>query len=166
MTEKLVELLSKFLVSKEMIVLFISALPVSELRGAIPLAIAKYNFPPLKAYTIAVIGNMIPVIPIILMLEPIRKLLSKISFIKRFFDWLYERTYHKTRKNVMKYGAIGLSLFVAIPLPVTGAWTGSIAALIFDIKMKWALPAILLGVLMAGIIVITLTLLGVAFIHG
>ena len=59
--------------------------------------------------------------------------LSKISFIDRFFQWLFNRTYKRSRK-IMKYGAIGLTLFVAIPLPITGAWTGSIAAILFNIK--------------------------------
>ena len=91
-------------------------------------------------------------------------LLSKIKFMDRFFNWLYERTYKK-RKNVMKYGAIGLSLFVAIPLPITGAWTGSMAAIVFNIKPKYALPAIFLGVIIAGIVVSFLVSLGYFIAH-
>ncbi len=152
MIENIINTLKGFHLSKEMIVLFISMLPISELRGAIPLAVLHFKFPIYKAYIIAVIGNLIPVLPIIYFLEPIRKFLSKIKIFKIFFEWLYRRTYKKSQK-VMKYGAIGLSLFVAIPLPVTGAWTGSVAAIIFDIKPHYAFPAIILGVILAGIVV-------------
>ncbi len=152
MIENIINFLKEFHLSKELIVFIISMLPISELRGAIPVAVLHFKFDIYKAYLISVIGNLIPVLPIIYFLEPIRKILSRIRIFREFFDWLYNRTYKKSQK-VMKYGAIGLSLFVAIPLPVTGAWTGSVAAIIFDIKPSYAFPAIILGVLIAGIVV-------------
>ncbi|MBN1897338.1 MAG: small multi-drug export protein [Spirochaetes bacterium] len=152
MIESIITLLKKFHLSHEMIVIITSMLPISELRGAIPLAILHFKFSVLKAYLLAVLGNLIPVLPLIYFLEPIRKILSRIKLIKEFFDWLYARTYKRSEK-VMKYGAIGLALFVAVPLPVTGAWTGSVAAILFNIKPKYAFPSIILGVLIAGVIV-------------
>ena len=157
MKEWLIEILKDLNLSKEMFTFFLSMLPVFELRLSIPVAMKVFQMPVVKAFLISWVGNIVPILPIIFLLEPIRKLLSKIKFIEKFFDWLYKRTIKKS-KNVIKYGAIGLSLFVAIPLPITGAWTGSIAAIIFDIKPKYALPAIILGVTLAGIIVTILVL--------
>ncbi len=152
MIENIISALGNLKISNELNVMILSMLPISELRGAIPVAVFNFHFTIYKAYIIAVIGNLIPILPIIYFLEPIRKQLSKIKIFKKFFDWLYNRAYKKSKK-VMKYGAIGLALFVAIPLPLTGAWTGSIAAILFDIKPKYAFPSIILGVLTAGIIV-------------
>ena len=152
------EHIAEFLINlpKELVVFILSAMPISELRGALPLAIAKFEFPIIKAYSIAVVGNILPVIPIILFLDKIRALLRHIPFMDKFFNWLYART--ERRSGVVeKYGPIGLIIFVAIPLPITGAWTGSVAALLFRIKMRYALPAILSGVMIAGVIVTLLT---------
>ncbi len=152
MKEWFIELLKNLHLHKELITFIVSMMPIFELRGSIPLAVLQFKIPLLKAFLISWCGNLIPILPIIYFLEPIRKLLSRIKFIDKIFKWLYDRTYRKGKK-VMKYGAIGLALFVAIPLPITGAWTGSIAAIIFDIKPKYAFPAIILGVTIAGIVV-------------
>lgn len=157
MIEDIINFLNRFHFSKELVVFIISMLPISELRGAIPVAVIHFKFDIYKAYLISVIGNLIPVLPIIYFLEPIRRILSRIRFIREFFEWFYRRTYKRSQK-VMRYGAIGLSLFVAIPLPVTGAWTGSVAAIIFNIKPRYAFPAIILGVLIAGVIVTSIVL--------
>ncbi len=141
----------------ELSVIITAALPVSELRGAIPVGIWGYDMPVLKTYLLAVLGNMIPVIPLLLFLEPVSQKLSRFRIAKRFFEWLYGRT-RKRAEKVQKYEAIGLSLFVAIPLPITGAWTGCVAASLFGIRLRYALPAIIFGVLLAGVIVTLLTL--------
>jgi uncharacterized membrane protein len=121
------------------------------------------EFPWYYAFFLAVIGNMLPVPFILLFLEAITRLLSRVAVFKRFFNWLFERTMRRG-KIVQKYKRIGLILFVAIPLPITGAWTGSLAAVLFGIKFKQAFISILIGVLIAGIIVTCLwTLLGFAF---
>lgn len=155
MLESFVSFLKNLHFSQELITFCVSMLPIFELRGAIPLAVLHFKMPLAWAYLLAWAGNLVPVLPLIYFLEPIRKFLSRISLFKKFFDWLYQRTYRRSRK-VMKYGAIGLTLFVAIPLPVTGAWTGSVAAIIFDIKPRYAFPAIIGGVTIAGIIVSSL----------
>ena len=145
--------------SKEIVVLFIAALPVVELRGAIPIAINLFGWPWYYAFTVAFIGNLLPVPPILLFLNAITRWLSRIDVFRRALNWLFERTRRRGR-IIEKYQRIGLALFVAIPLPVTGAWTGSLAAVLFGLKFKHAFLAILAGVFIAGVIVTCLSLLG------
>jgi len=140
-------------------VLGIAASPISELRGAIPWAILKYHFPWYYAFLFALIGNLLPVPFILLFLDTLSRLLSKIGIFQRIFQWLFERT-RRQGKVIERYERIGLILFVAIPLPITGAWTGSFAAVLFGLKFKHALLSIFVGVLIAGTIVTWLTLLG------
>jgi len=147
---------------KEWITVIVAALPVSELRGAIPLALAMKQ-PLAKTILLAYIGNMLPVIPLLILLEPVTNKLRHIPGLSRFFDWLFERT-RKKAELVQRYEALGLILFVAIPFPATGAWTGCIAASLFKVKFKYAFPAILTGVLIAGIIVTAVTLMGIKII--
>lgn len=145
--------------SKELVVLIISMLPIFELRGALPVAINIFHFPWYYALPLAIIGNLLPVPIILLFLNAISKWLSKIGFFDRFFQWLFEHT-KKRGKIVEKYGRIGLVLFVAIPLPVTGAWTGSLVATLLGLKFRHAFLSIFIGVCIAGIIVTCLSLLG------
>jgi uncharacterized membrane protein len=90
---------------------------------------------------------------------------SWFSIFDSFFSWLFSRTRRRTKDKVEKYGALGLVPFVALPLPVTGAWTGVAAAYVFGIKFRYAFPAIALGVVIAGVIV-TLASLGALSIAG
>jgi len=145
-------------------VLFFAMLPIFELRGAIPFAlfVEKMAWP--EAYLISVLGNAIPVIPLLLFLEPAEKYLGRWRPFRRFFDWLFART-RKRGKLVDRFKVLGLVLFVGIPLPVTGAWTGCAAAYIFGVEKKKALPAILFGILLAGIVV-TLACKGVLTAGG
>ena len=140
-------------------VLGLAASPISELRGAIPLAILEFDFPWYYAYTIAVIGNLLPVPFILLLLNTITQLLSRFRLFDRFFKWLFAYT-RRRGTLIEKYERIGLVLFVAIPLPITGAWTGSIAAVLLGMSFTRAILSIFLGVLIAGVIVTCLTLLG------
>ena len=134
-------------------------LPVAELRGAIPVAIGIYHLPPVTAYFIAVVGNIIPVFFILKYIEPISKfLMSKSKLFDGFFSWLFARTRRKYNGRFEKWGALALVAFVAIPLPITGGWTGAMAAFVFGIPMKKALPLIALGVMIAGVIVTGLSL--------
>jgi len=145
--------------SKELVVLVISALPIFELRGALPVAINLFHFPWYYALLLAIIGNLVPVPFILLFLNAISKLLSKIGIFKRMLQWLFEHTKQRG-KVIERYERIGLTLFVAIPLPVTGAWTGSLAAVLFGLKFKHAFLSISIGIFIAGIIVTCLSLLG------
>ncbi len=139
---------------KEVVVLSMAMLPILELRGAIPWAV-KYapSLSLASIYAYAVIGNFIPVIPLLLLLEPASNLLRKLSLFDRFFNWLFTRT-RKRGRIVERYEALGLALFVAIPLPVTGAWTGAVAAFIFGIRLRYAVISILAGIMTAGAVVI------------
>ena len=158
MIGKIIELLNGL--PKEAITTIIAALPVVELRLAIPVAYMKFGMPISKILVFSYIGNMLPVIPLLILLEPVSERLRHFHVWRRFCDWLFERT-KKRAEIVQRYEAIGLMLLVAIPLPATGAWTGCIAASLFKIKFRYAFPAILAGVIIAGIIVTSLTLMGI-----
>ncbi len=140
-------------------VLGLAASPISELRGAIPVAILQFDFPWYYAFVIAVIGNILPVPFILLFLESISKLLSKIRFFNRILNWLFEHT-RQRGKIIERYERIGLILFVAIPFPLTGAWTGSLAAVLFGLKFKHAFISIIAGIIIAGVVVTFATMLG------
>ncbi len=148
----------------EITTIVLAMLPISELRGAIPYAITIGKMPWQEAYVISVIANFIPVIFILWLVGPVSEYLRRFAIFNRFFDWLFARTRRKG-KMIERFEILGLILFVAIPLPVTGAWTGSVAAFIFDIKKRVALPAIFAGIMIAGVIV-TLASLGVISIWG
>lgn len=134
--------------------------PISELRGAIPYAISqKVDWQ--LAFLWGVIGNMIPVIFILWFLDPVSKWLSKnFKIFDKFFTWLFHYTRTRHTAKVEKYQELALIILVAIPLPMTGAWTGSLVAFLFGMPYKKALPLIFLGVLIAGVIV-TLVSMGV-----
>ena len=147
--------------SKELVVIAVSALPIVELRGAIPFAMgvipsAVYpqNLSWHYALPLAIAGNLIPVPFLLLFFGAISKRLSRLGIYKRWLHWLEGRT-RRRGKVVERYKRIGLALFVAIPFPITGAWTGSLAATIFGIKFRHALLAIFIGVCIAGAIVTT-----------
>lgn len=145
-------------------VIIISAMPLTELRGGIPVGIAVYNFPVVKSYFLAVVGNLIPIAPLLLFLQPVSDFLSRWGPLKKFFGWFFERT--KRRASIVeRYEAIGLMLFVMVPLPVTGAWTGCVAATLFKLRFKYAFIAILCGVMLAGLIVSVFSLAGIGVIE-
>jgi len=146
-------------IAKELIVVIISALPVVELRGALPVAINLFNMPWYWAFCLAVIGNMLPVPILLLFFESLAKIVSKVEIGRRLVNWVFEHT-RRHEKMIQKYEWLGLMLFVAIPLPMTGAWTGSIIAFIFGMRFTHAFLSILCGVIIAGAIVTSLCLLG------
>ena len=143
---------------KELAVVLLSLIPVAELRLAIPIAILNYGIHPVEAYFFACIGNLIPGPFIIL-------------FIRKIFDWMKKfKIFHKLvakleekgkskQETVKKYKFWGLFIFVAIPFPGTGAWTGALIAALMNMRLKDALPSIILGVATAGIIVTALSIL-------
>lgn len=162
--EQLIELLSS--VPSWLATVILSTLPVSELRGAIPIAIGVYGLSPIEAYVLAVMGNLLPVIPLLLFLGPVSDYLRRFRLGDIFFTWLFTRTHRKHSVHFEKYGTLALALFVAIPLPITGVWTGCAAAFVFGIKFKHSLIAIIIGVLTAGLIVTMLTLAGVSIMQS
>ena len=139
--------------SKILWVFFISMVPLIELRGAIPAGTAM-GLPFWLNFAICVIANIIPV-PFILIL--IRKILHfmqncNVKFFRKVADFVIRKA-EKNKDKITKYATLGLFLFVAIPLPGTGAWTGALAAAMLDMKFKYAMLSIVLGVLIAGLIV-------------
>ncbi len=142
-----------------LIVIGTAASPIIELRGAIPIAIVRYEFTWYYAYLLSVIGNIIPVPFLLGFLEGIISLLSRVHFLERIIQWFLTRT-RRRGKILERYERFGLALFVAIPLPITGAWTGSILAFLMGLKFKHALVSIIAGVLIAGAIVTSATMLG------
>jgi uncharacterized membrane protein len=162
MKQKVIELLSTW--PHELTTVILAMAPISELRGAIPYAVTVGNMPWQQAYVIAVIANFIPVIFILNFIGPVSEYMRRWKSFDRFFDWLFARTRRKG-KMIERFEVLGLILFVAIPLPVTGAWTGSVAAFLFGVRKRVAFPAIFAGILIAGVIV-TLASLGVLSFWG
>jgi uncharacterized membrane protein len=137
--------------------------PIGELRASIPIALTAYELSPDKAYIISVLGNIFAAFLILMLLGIVSRWLSKnFYFFNRFFAWLFSKTRKNHSGKVEKYGCYVLPLFVAIPLPVTGAWTASLVAFVFDIPFKKAFPLIVLGVLIAGGIVLAVANTGIA----
>ena len=136
--------------------LLITILPISELRGGIPLGILKYELDPLFIFCIAVIANALIFFPIFFALRLFYdKVLSRIPLFDRYLDNLRKRG----EPEVEKYGFWGLFLFVAVPLPITGAYTGTILAWLLGMDWRKAFPAVGLGVIVAGVVVLLITLL-------
>ncbi len=135
------------------VVAVISMLPVFELRGGIPAGKAM-GMPIWEATLIAIIFNMLPVPFILWFLGPLSRWLSRHSrTMDRFFEWLFARTRRKHSKSFERWKEIALMIFVGIPLPMTGAWSGAVAAFVFDIPFWSSLLFIFLGVLIAAAIV-------------
>jgi len=134
-------------------------IPIAELRAALPVSITVFNLPWYEGFYLSVIGNMIPVPFLLLFFDAVSKLIQKTTIGKRFVDWLLKHTARRTGV-IEKYKFAGLVIFVAIPLPLTGAWTASLAAYILGLRFWPSFLAILTGVMIAGVIVTVLTLLG------
>jgi len=145
----------------------IAMIPIAELRVALPVAILVYKMSFWPALFWSVLGNMLPIFFIVYLLRPGADFLIKHwRLAKRFFDWWFGRVRRKFEGGVLKYGInLALVIFVAIPLPLTGAWSGAVASFLFGIPPRRALILIAFGVIIAGIIVAALTA-GGSYIFG
>lgn len=139
--------------------IILSMLPIAELRGGIPYALAN-EINPWVAYFVCCGANILAFPIVYLFLGIFHDLFMKIKLYQALFDKLVARTRKKVEKNLEKWGFWGLMVFVMIPLPVTGAYTGSFAAWIFGIKKRKAFLAVTCGILIAGIIVSAIFLSG------
>ncbi len=139
-------------VGRELCVFFCSMIPIIELRGAIPMG-AILGLPWWQSYLLSVLGNMLPIPFILLFIKAVLKWMtnSKIKFFNKLAGWL-NRKVEKNRDKIAKYSFWGVCFFVAIPLPVTGAWTGSLVAAMIDMKFWKALLSCLFGVMIAGVV--------------
>ncbi len=142
--------------TKEMIVFFTAMMPISELRGAIPLGI-NLGMEPMNSFLLSVIGNLI-IVPILLLI--VRPIFMYFKTLKRFREWInkYEERAARKVKSYRKFRLLGLFLLVAVPIPTTGVYTGVVAANVLQIKFKNAWLAISLGVIVAGTIVYMISL--------
>ena len=132
-------------------VFFISILPIIELRGAIPAGCAM-GLPWYTNFLLCIVGNLLPVPFILFLIEWALGIMKKIRYLDRFAFWLEEKG-EKNKEKITKYATFGLLLFVGIPLPGTGAWTGALVASLLHMKKSSAMLSIVGGVLLAGVIV-------------
>ena len=131
-------------------VFFLSMVPVLELRAAIPVG-ATLGLEWVANYLICVICNMIPVPFILLFIRHVLEWMKKVPHLNKIAIWVENKAQKNTPK-IQKYASLGLLIFVALPLPGTGAWTGALVAAMLDMRMKYAIPSIFCGVLIAGLI--------------
>ena len=141
---------------KELIVFIISLCPILELRGGL-IAATLLGVKPIIAYIVSIIGNTLPVPFILLFITKVIDWMekSKVKWMKRVAKWLRNKA-HKNKEKIEKYGYLGLVLFVGIPLPGTGAWTGCLVASVFDMDRKKSFLAVMTGIIMASIIMMIL----------
>lgn len=137
----------------------IGMVPIIELRGAIPIGVFTFHLNYIESFLCSFIGNIIPVYFIVKFIRPLFDFFGRWKPFKIIIDWASEKATKHIEKDerLQNYAALGLFLFVAIPLPGTGAWVGSLIANFLNVPPKKAIPPIILGVLTAGIIVLTLT---------
>ncbi len=139
-------------ISHELVVFLTAALPVLELKAALPMGIGL-GMNPWHAFIVSYLGSLLPVPFLFWLIRPILIGIKNWAFIKPHIERLEARTIRRSIK-IQKYGALGVLLFVAIPLPGTGVWTGTIGAVLLDVRFKWAFPAVVVGNLIAGLIVL------------
>ena len=145
--------------SQELITLLVGASPIAEVRGAIPLALGAFHFGALKAYVLGVGGNLIPIIPGFLFLRYAASwCIQHVYILNRFFTWLFERTRSRHGEKFETWSMLVLFLFVAIPLPLTGVYSGIVVAFLFNLPFWRSIFAISLGAATAGLIVLAATL--------
>lgn len=142
---------------KELIVFIISILPILELRGGL-IAASLLNVSPLTGYIVSIIGNTLPVPFILLFINKILEWMgkSKIKWMNKLSKWLDKKA-RKHKDSIEKYGYLGLTLFVGVPLPGTGAWTGCLAASVLNMDKKKSFISIMLGIIMASIIMMLIS---------
>ncbi len=139
---------------------FLAFLPISELRGAIPFAIAR-GMDWRWAYLYAVALNALVAPACWIFLSTFHKLFLKMNWYRTFFDRFVERSREKVHAQVEKWGWLGIAVFVAIPLPVTGAWTGTLGSWVLGLSKRKTMLAVVIGVLTSGVIVTAVVVLGV-----
>lgn len=139
------------LLLKEFKLMMLAALPIIELRGAIPAGMVM-GLDPLTSAIVSYIGSMLPVPFILFGMKPVLKFMRRFSWAEQFLDWLINRTMNRV-KNFDRLSFYGLMLFVAVPLPTTGVWTGSMASALLGMRIKKSFIAIMLGNLIAAFLV-------------
>jgi len=162
--ESLIQFFQSTLNDPRWVTFLLAMTPIGELRVALPWGMTFGEMPWYEAYAWAVAGNFVIAIPILLFLEPISDFLRRWTIFDRFFTWLFARTRRKGRL-IETWEFFGLVVFVGIPLPVTGAWTGCVAAFLFGLPYRRSFLAVFVGLLMSATIVTTLTATGMFFVN-
>lgn len=159
----------------ELLTILIGMTPVGEVRAAIPIALTVFNFSPLKAYLLGVFGNAVMIVPVLLILHYVSEwLMHHFYFFNKLLNWLFKYTRERHQKHFEKYGhehpeqeqhegwgfwgPIALFVFVAVPLPFTGVWSGCLAAFVFGVSLKRATLAIAAGAAVSGLITLAVSL--------
>ena len=139
--------------------------PISELRGSIPYGIIK-GMPTVSVIIVSIMANIIAGVFAYFFLDKLIKLFFNFGLFKKYYQKFVERAQKKIHAQVEKYGWIGVAIFIGIPLPFTGAWTGALGSYLIGLDKKKTLIAIILGVLMAAVIVTLVMLSGVEVFKG
>ena len=137
-------------------IFFGSMIPWIESRYVIPYALWEFNWELWQVFPLAILGNMLPIPFVLLFFKFVEKFLRRFRFWTKVMDWLFKRTRERADGKIIKYEYLGLIMFVAVPLPFTGAWTGSLIAYLFDLKFSKSLFTILLGVIISATITVIL----------
>lgn len=147
----------------ELKVFVLAALPISEVRGSVPLGL-YFGLSPIKTVLISILGSILPVFPILWGLNTLTQHLRKIKIFDRFFEWLFRRTHSKS-KLIERLEEVGLAIFIAIPSPFTGVWTGCVAAYLFELPWIPTFIAAFVGTSIASLIVLGISLGIISFSH-
>ena len=137
-------------------IFFGSMIPWIESRYVIPYALWVFNWELWQVFPLAILGNMLPIPFVLLFFKFVEKFLRRFRFWTKVMDWLFKRTRERADGKIIKYEYLGLIMFVAVPLPFTGAWTGSLIAYLFDLKFSKSVLTILLGVIISATITVIL----------
>ena len=150
--------------NQEILTILLGAFPILEARGAIPIAISAFSFAPLKAYSLGVLGTLLPIIPLLFSWRYLSGFLMRRFYfmnriLTRFFEYTRDKHEHRFQKHHDHhwrgfFELLALYIFVAIPLPFTGMWSGTVAAFVFGIPLWRAAATIALGVLTSGGIIL------------
>jgi len=143
-------------------VFLLSMTPLGELRLSIPVGIAVYHLGIMPVFLVSVVGNFLPALFLAVFLNKISDYFCKrLKFFDKLFGWWKNKTQERHLEKIQKYGVFGLAIFVAIPLPLTGAWSGALLATLMNLPLKRSLPVIFIGIVIAGIIVSLTTVAGI-----
>lgn len=137
--------------AEEVIIVILAAVPVFEVRASVPLGIIVYHLSPINTIALSVIGSVLPVFPLLWFLNTLTERLRKIGTFDKFFEWLFSRTRSKS-KLIEDLELIGLTLFIAVPLPGTGVWTGTIAAYLLGLPWAWTFICATIGTTIASLV--------------
>lgn len=143
----------------ELATFLIAAIPITELRAAIPIAYEKFGLSAFSSWFWSVLGTFSAMALIVLLLDPIANFLSRhFAVFKKFFEWLFEHTRKRANGKMEKYGEWAIFILAATPVPFIGGYSGALAAFVFGIPRKISLPLLLLGSMVSGWIVLVVTM--------